>query len=64
MAILMLMIAFWQFILYQQGFYNAFLSMFVAAAFCVLAIIRIATANKKKHYSQTSILIKLLSSIL
>jgi 4-hydroxybenzoate polyprenyltransferase len=60
LAILMLMIAFWQFILNQQGFHNAFLSMFIAAALCVLAIIRIATANKKKHYSQTSFLLKLL----
>ncbi|MBS4062294.1 MAG: geranylgeranylglycerol-phosphate geranylgeranyltransferase [Bacteroidetes bacterium] len=60
MAILLLMIGFWQFILFQQDYYNAFLSMFVAATFCVLAIIRLATAAKIKHYGQTSFILKLL----
>ncbi len=59
-AILLLMIGFWQFILFHQGYNNAFLSMFVAASFCIIAIIRLATATKLKHYGQTSMLIKLL----
>ncbi|MDV7398117.1 UbiA family prenyltransferase, partial [Arthrospira platensis SPKY1] len=58
-VIMLLMIGFWQYLLFHRDLLQASLSLIPAAIFNLLVIVRLAMAAKRKHYSQTSFLLKL-----
>jgi 4-hydroxybenzoate polyprenyltransferase len=57
---LIVMIGFWQYILYNQQYTQAFVFMFIALALSVALLIRLAFANLSIHFSQASLLAKLM----
>lgn len=57
---LIIMIGFWQYILYIQHYTQAFIFMFLALALAVALLLRLAFATLTIHFSQASMLAKLL----
>lgn len=57
--ILLLMIGFWQYLLFKREMLQASLSLIPAAIFNLLVIVRLAMATRKSHFAQTSLLLKL-----
>lgn len=60
LAILIVMIIFWQYILYTLGYHLSFMFLFISDFLAISVIARIVTANSKKHYKQTSSILKML----
>ncbi|HMM11858.1 MAG TPA: geranylgeranylglycerol-phosphate geranylgeranyltransferase [Bacteroidales bacterium] len=57
---LIIMIGFWQYILYFQHYTQAMIFLFLALALSILLLLRLALASLPVHFSQASLLTKLL----
>ncbi|MDP3462697.1 MAG: geranylgeranylglycerol-phosphate geranylgeranyltransferase [Bacteroidales bacterium] len=60
LIILIIMIGFWQYILYFREMTQAMMVLFLALGIGIFALIRLALANKPEHYGFVSSLLKLL----
>lgn len=60
LAILVVMIGFWQYVLYIRQMYTATYVLLIADAIGIAALIRLALSSTPAHYKQVSSLIKLL----
>jgi 4-hydroxybenzoate polyprenyltransferase len=60
LIILIIMIGFWQYILFLKDMKAAFSVLFIALGIGLAALIRLAFADKTEHYATTSALLKLL----
>ena len=60
LVIMIIMIGFWQYILYVREMIQAMMVLFLALGIGFFALIRLAIANKPEHYGYVSSLLKLL----
>jgi len=60
LIILIIMIGFWQYILFLKDMKSAFSVLFIALGIGIAALIRLAFSDKKEHYTTVSALLKLL----
>ncbi len=60
LIILIIMIGFWQYILFLKDMKAAFMVLFLALGVGLAALVRLSFANKSEHYSTVSALLKLL----